>query len=321
MAERQKAAPLARRPVRRTLQQAQKIAVTEPVRWIDRQGTSFEITVALARELFKSKYPFTDTELLTFLHYGRSMRANLIKRDMHLIKYAQGDPAQIVMGYHFFMAIAKEDPNYDNYDLWCVDAEGKRIKDGLETAENVVAAICEVYQKNKSRPVKFVARMREFNKRQAMWNVAAPLMLGKCAVGNAHRLADPGRMAGMYLEEEVGQDYVDAEVTEVAQDEAEAPAEADSRPEPEPETSEPGAEEAGPKSGPDPEPAPAEEKPKAESPKEKLIGRCLDVQAALMELGTEVKLPVESAEIGAWSAWFNRQSKELAKLREQGRLK
>jgi len=54
-----------------------------------------------------------------------------------------------------------------------------------------VAAVCEVMIEGYANPIKFVARMKDFDKKQAQWNTMKVTMLGKCAIGNAHRLADP----------------------------------------------------------------------------------------------------------------------------------
>jgi phage recombination protein Bet len=209
---------MANKPVIRTLMAQRQVAEDAVVRWEDRQGTQLALTIADVRELFPSKYPFTAGEMITFLQQCRTMGANPFLREVHLIKYDANAPAQIVTGYHYFIRRAQENPTYDGFELWYVNAGGERIPDGLETKENVVAAVCQVFNRSRSHPTRFVARMAEFNKRQAQWTQMPVHMLGKCAIGNAHRQADPG-LGGMYLEEEVagnGQ-ILDAESRELPQ--------------------------------------------------------------------------------------------------------
>ena len=196
--------------LRRQLQPAIPIDTASIVRWEDRQGNEVALNVPLVRELFKQKHALTDAEILMFLHQARSRRANPFLGDIYAIKYAADSPLAIQAGYHFFMRVAKENPAYDGFEVWCVDSNGKRIPDGLETEANSIAAICEVYLKNQSHAVKFVAPMKDFNKRQALWVTMAVPMLKKCAVGNAHRQAEPS-LANMYLPEEVEQVYVKME--------------------------------------------------------------------------------------------------------------
>ena len=198
-------------PARRKLRPLARIGVAEAVTWNDNRGTSISLTVAAVRDILPhGRYPATDAEILLFLHQARSMEANPFMRDLHLIKYAPNDPAAIVTGYHFLMATAKANPAYRGYEQWFVNRDGKRIQDGLADEENVVAAICEVHMAGYDQPVRFVARKKEFNKGQAQWLKMPVVMLGKCAIANAHRLADPG-LAGMYLAEEFGQSYAVSE--------------------------------------------------------------------------------------------------------------
>lgn len=202
---------LATRPaLRRSLQAAAPVSVKGVVKWHDERGTEIALNVPLARSMFKSKYPFTDVEMALFIQQCYARRANPYLGDMYPIKYSASDPAAFVTGYHYLMGQVKKSPDYRGFDLHYVDAEGKRIPDGLESAEKVVAAICQVRITGYESPVKFVARMKDFNKGRAQWTSMPVLMLGKCAIANAHRLADPG-LAGMYLPEEVGQGYVTSE--------------------------------------------------------------------------------------------------------------
>jgi len=53
------------------------------VKWEDRQGTEIALNVPLYREMFKSKYPTSDAEVLLFLHQARSRRANPFTGDMY----------------------------------------------------------------------------------------------------------------------------------------------------------------------------------------------------------------------------------------------
>ncbi len=192
--------------VRRVLQPAAKITHDAVVSWVDSQGTEIALTEALVKALFQGRNPFTPTECLLFLQQARSRRANPFLGQIYLVKYAPDSPASIVTGYPWLMERARDDPDYDNYATWAVDAQGKRIADGLETKETVVAYVCEVYNKSR-RPVKFVARMAEFNKNQALWKTQPLVQLEKCAIANAHRRADPARLAGLYTEAEIGQRY------------------------------------------------------------------------------------------------------------------
>lgn len=189
-------------PVRREL------AIVSPVptdvqKWeatIDQREV--RISVALVAARYAGTYPLTKLECWNFIEVCRSQGARPFE-DIHIIKYDAGAPAQPVCAYTFLMARAKRDPYYNNFDLWFVDEKGKRIHEGLEVVGNIVAAVCVV--KNKKRdPIRFVARLKEFNKGQAMWKVMGVHMLGKCAIAGAHRLADPGNLGGMHIAEEFG---------------------------------------------------------------------------------------------------------------------
>ena len=206
---------MATKTITRKLQPAAPVDNASIVKWEDKQGTEIALNVPLIRQLFQGSNALTDADCLAFIHQARSRRANPWMGDIFVIKYEPNRPASIQTGYHFFMRVAQENPRYAGFDVWCVNKEGKRIADGLEAEEdargNVVAAVCEIYIRGLDRPIKFVATMREFDKHQALWKTMRTNQIKKCALGNAHRHADPN-LAGLYLPEEVGQGYVDSEV-------------------------------------------------------------------------------------------------------------
>ncbi|MBU3936051.1 MAG: recombinase RecT [Proteobacteria bacterium] len=211
-----------RAPTRRVLQPLARIDPDEAVQWADAHDSTIALSVAAAKAVLPTAADCSDQEVSYFLHYCAARHTNPFLQDAYLIKYDKTKPASIVTGYHYFMQAVKRDANYKGFELWYVDNEGKRIKDGLETKQTVQAAICEVHVEGRL-PTKAVCRMQEFNKAQAQWNMMPVQMLGKCAVGNAHRLADPG-LAGMYLPEEMAQEYVDVEAREIEDESAtEAP--------------------------------------------------------------------------------------------------
>jgi phage recombination protein Bet len=207
-------------PVRRKLAPIQaRPTETQVVQWTDDAGTDVSLSLADVKELFRGKYPLTDREWLLFLHQCRSKRANPFQGDLYPIKYAADGAVALVTGYHHLMRQAKRSPDYAGFSQWFVNADGKRIPDGLETLENVLAAVCEVYVRGYQEAVRFTARLKEFRKQRPgadnPWNAMPIIMLGKCAIAGAHRLADPG-IGRMYLEEEVGQPYVEGEVVNAA---------------------------------------------------------------------------------------------------------
>jgi len=152
-------------PVRRSLLPAARIEAGAIVKWQDTHANEIELSVSLARALFPSQYPLSDEELLLLLHTARSLRANPMLNEIYGVKYAANQRVAIVVGYHYFLQRTQENPRYVGFTAWCVDAEGKRIPDGTEDLKKAVAAICLVRIKGFEEPVKFVARMAEFNKR------------------------------------------------------------------------------------------------------------------------------------------------------------
>ena len=149
-------------------------------------GHPVALSAELVNTLFKGSHPFTPQECYLFIQECKARGADPIAKDMYPIKYEAGKPASFVTSYHFLMALAQRDPHYDGFNLWYVDNKGEKIPQGLETVANVVAAICRVKNKRRS-PTEFVARMKEFNKSQAMWKSMPVHMLGKVAIAGAHR--------------------------------------------------------------------------------------------------------------------------------------
>jgi phage recombination protein Bet len=188
-------------PVRRKLAPGAAIDKVTEIKWVDKwRETEVALSVNMARQILSLPSKASDSEVLHFLYRCAGRGLDPIQGDAYCVKYDESKPASFIVGYHVFMRAAQANPGYGGFECWCVNGDGKRVPDGTETRENIAAAICEVHVKDRL-PFKAVCRMVEFNKGMAQWKVMPVHMLTKCAIGNAHRLADPG-LAGMYLAEE-----------------------------------------------------------------------------------------------------------------------
>lgn len=105
----------------------------------------------------------------------------------------------------FFRSMSEDAGDYDGMDE--IEFIGETIDeyDG-ETYTHPDIAVCKVYRKDIGRPFIGVARWNEFypgGKKGFMWRKMGYTMLGKCAEGQARRLAWPKKLNKLYTEEEM----------------------------------------------------------------------------------------------------------------------
>jgi phage recombination protein Bet len=165
-------------------------------------------------------------QFIDFLHKAQLFGADPRRKQIFLISYKTKKKKQnaagyweetyetnssAVFAYQFFLEVAEKTGERDSHDVVTTEAEyfnpftGERFPD----------LVCVATVRRKGRgDVRYTARLQEFasfwdDKKtgtktpKGQWASKPYLMLEKCALANAYRLAFPEWMAGMYVSEEM----------------------------------------------------------------------------------------------------------------------
>ena len=174
------------------------------------------VTKQLCLEYIKSQNTnLTDGEFAQYAAVATTLNLNPFLREIYPIKY--NGKMTLVTGYQVYIRRAEEFPQYDGFDTY-FEGEGKEL-----------CCICNVYRKDRTRPVTSRVYFAEYTQNNSMWNCKPHVMLEKVAIGTAFRRAFPTEFGGMpYTSEEIR-----------AEDELKANGYTEVRPTPEPTNEQP----------------------------------------------------------------------------------
>lgn len=169
------------------------------------------VTKQLCLEYIKSQNTnLTDGEFAQYAAVATTLNLNPFLREIYPIKY--NGKMTLVTGYQVYIRRAEEFPQYDGFDTQ------------FEGAGKDLCCICNVYRKDRTRPVTARVYFAEYTQNNSMWNGKPHVMLEKVAIGTAFRRAFPTEFGGMpYTSEEIR-----------AEDELKAQGYTEVRPQPEP---------------------------------------------------------------------------------------
>lgn len=170
-----------------------------------------KVTKQLCLEYIKSKNTnLTDGEFAQYAAVATTLNLNPFLREIYPIKY--NGKMTLVTGYQVYLRRAEEFPKYDGFDTQ------------FEGAGKELCCICNVYRKDRTRPVTARVYFNEYTQNNSMWNSKPHVMIEKVAIGTAFRRAFPTEFGGMpYTSEEIR-----------AEDELKAHGYTEVRPQPEP---------------------------------------------------------------------------------------
>lgn len=170
-----------------------------------------KVTEQICLEYIKSQNTnLTDGEFAQYAAVATTLNLNPFLREIYPIKY--NGKMTLVTGYQVYIRRAEEFPQYDGFDTQ------------FEGAGKDLCCICNVYRKDRSRPVTARVYFAEYTQNNSMWNGKPHVMLEKVAIGTAFRRAFPTEFGGMpYTSEEIR-----------AEDELKAQGYTEVRPTPEP---------------------------------------------------------------------------------------
>ena len=151
----------------------------------------------------------SDAEIVMFLKLCQSEGLNPWSRECFLVKYAEDQPAAIIIATETFLKAAEKCLEYDGAEAGIIlkDTAGKlEFREGSflldEEEKNLVGGWAKVYRKDRQRPVYAAVNIKECikytrtGKPTRFWEDMPATMVRKVALSRALREAFPNRFGG-----------------------------------------------------------------------------------------------------------------------------
>jgi len=161
------------------------------------------------RNFVDPKHQASPQELQTLLAIVKNRNLNPFTKEVYFIKYGN-NPAQIVVSKDAFMKRAEQNQNYDGFESGVIyeDEKGElKTKKGviLPRKATLIGGWCEVYRKDRSRPVYREVELSAYNTHKNWWQKASGQMIEKVAIVAAVRDAFSENVGGLYTADEMEQ--------------------------------------------------------------------------------------------------------------------
>lgn len=161
------------------------------------------------RNFVDPKHQASPQELQTLLAIVKNRNLNPFTKEVYFIKYGN-NPAQIVVSKDAFMKRAEQNRNYDGFESGVIyeDEKGElKTKKGviLPRKATLIGGWCEVYRKDRSRPVYREVELSAYNTHKNWWQKAPGQMIEKVAIVAAVRDAFSENVGGLYTADEMEQ--------------------------------------------------------------------------------------------------------------------
>lgn len=161
------------------------------------------------RNFVDPKHQASPQELQTLLAIVKNRNLNPFTKEVYFIKYGN-NPAQIVVSKDAFMKRAEQNQNYDGFESGVIyeNEQGElKTKKGviLPRKATLIGGWCEVYRKDRSRPVYREVELSAYNTHKNWWQKAPGQMIEKVAIVAAVRDAFSENVGGLYTADEMEQ--------------------------------------------------------------------------------------------------------------------
>lgn len=149
----------------------------------------------------------TVAEAGLFLGVCRSAKLNPFLQEAYLVKYAENQPAAIIVGKNAYLNKAQEYPAYDGFEAGIiVERDGNQEeREGtlISVNEKLIGGWAKVYRKDRRVPFAQQVTFEHVNKGQSLWKTEPEMMVRKVALKRALQEAFPdlGRLS-QYQEQE-----------------------------------------------------------------------------------------------------------------------
>ena len=164
---------------------------------------------ATLRSFVDPQHQASPQELQTLLAIVKNRNLNPFTKEVYFIKYGN-NPAQIVVSKDAFMKRAEQNPNYDGFESGVIyeDETGElKSKKGiiLPKGAKLIGGWCEVYRKDRTRPIYREVELSAYNTGKNWWQKAPGQMIEKVAIVAAIRDTFSEDVGGLYTSDEMEQ--------------------------------------------------------------------------------------------------------------------
>lgn len=169
-----------------------------------------ELTRSVVRNyLTKGNIKILDEEVDMYMEICKRQRLDpFVGGEVHLIKYKEGSPAQIVIGYRTYVRRAEENPKFIMKQDGIIVQRATQViaKEGtcLYPNEKLLGGWCKAFLTKgggKAYVYKEIS-LGEFYQDTRKWKESPAFMINKVAIAQALRDAFPKELNGLYIEEE-----------------------------------------------------------------------------------------------------------------------
>ena len=173
---------------------------------------------ATLRSFVDPKHQASPQELQTLLAIVKNRNLNPFTREVYFIKYGN-NPAQIVVSKDAFMKRAEQNPNYDGFESGVIYELKNKKGIILPKGAKLIGGWCEVYRKDRTRPIYREVELSAYNTGKNWWQKAPGQMIEKVAIVAAVRDTFSEDVGGLYTSDEMEQAApVDVTPTESRED-------------------------------------------------------------------------------------------------------
>jgi phage recombination protein Bet len=173
------------------------------------------LSIETVRRYFCAKA--NDAEIMHFMAVCKYNKLNPWIREAYLIKYQDGEPAQIVIGRDTHARRAEEHPQYAGDEGGIiVKLENGTIEyregEFFLAPEILVGGWAQVYRKDREKPIVHRVKLSDWDTGRAFWKKSPAHMIAKVARAQARHEAFPTEYRGLISEDEmqpIPQDVID----------------------------------------------------------------------------------------------------------------
>lgn len=155
----------------------------------------------------------TQNDCVQFISLCKFNQLNPFLNEAYLVKFGT-QPAQMIVSKDAFMKRAEASLEYDGFQAGIIvrrKAEGTAVGIDMDiegcflAGEDIlVGGWAKVYRKDRKYPIVARVSLKEYDKKQSLWNEKPSTMIRKVALVQALREAFPAQLGAMYIAEERG---------------------------------------------------------------------------------------------------------------------
>ncbi len=170
------------------------------------------LTIDMVRNFLVSGKPemVSDSEIVMFLNLAKYQKLNPFLREIYLVKWAESQPANMVVGKDVFTKRAFHNPRFKGMECGIIVISNNQVQFRKGTfiapKEQLVGGYAKVYVEGWEVPLEHTVSLDEYNTYKSLWKQKPATMIRKVALVQALREAFPDDFQGLYDQSEMAID-------------------------------------------------------------------------------------------------------------------